>query len=81
MPAPLPAAVWLANLRRMTLHSYTTRVIGVRSYGGLVITTVEGEWEVQRGTEPRLKDRFLLADFWVQRDGRWQVTRRHIVGS
>src|SRR5687768_14003800 len=45
MPGPLPGATWLANLQRMTLHSYTTRVVDVRSYGNLVIATVEGDWE------------------------------------
>lgn len=80
MPDPLPAATWLANLKRMTLHSYVTRVVDVRSYGDLAIATVEGEWEVQLGDEPRRKDKFLLADFWSQRDGRWQISRRHIIG-
>lgn len=73
---PLPLEQWLQNLPNMTFHRYATRILDVRTYGQLAVASVEGEWDItfmgRRVNEP-----FLLADFWVQRDGRWQVYRRH----
>jgi ketosteroid isomerase-like protein len=73
---PLPLDLWLNNLEQMRFDNYQTRVTDVRTYGSIAIATVEGEWTVTlRGG--RLEGPFLLADFWIFRDGRWQVFRRH----
>ena len=73
---PFPREAWLQNLNNMVLAHYSTRVVGIRSYGQVAVARVEGKWDVtfsgRRSVEP-----FSLADFWVHRDGRWQVYRRH----
>jgi uncharacterized protein (TIGR02246 family) len=73
---PFPREAWLHNLGNMVLARYSTRVMDVRAYGQIAVARVEGEWDVtfsgRRSVEP-----FSLADFWVHRDGRWQVFRRH----
>lgn len=73
---PFPWEPWLQNLTNMALARYSTDVVDVRSYGKIAVARVEGDWDVtfsgRRSVEP-----ISLADFWVHRDGRWQVFRRH----
>jgi ketosteroid isomerase-like protein len=73
---PVPRAVWLRNLAGMKMHSYTTRIADLRMHGPFAVATVEGEWDVEYQGR-RMKERFLVRDVWVRRDGRWQVFRRH----
>lgn len=73
---PFPRDLWLQNLQRMSLQSYHANVVDVRTYGKIAIARVEGGWDVTLNGRRR-NETFQLADFWVHRDGRWQVSRRH----
>lgn len=72
----VPRDVWLGNLPKMSFAKYDARVVDVRTYGKIAVAEVRGEWDVtmngRRRSEP-----FRLADFWIFRDGRWQVFRRY----
>jgi len=73
---PFPIKPWLANLQKMQVDHYETRITDVRTYGNIAVATVDGHWNVLFEGK-RINEPFLLADFWVQRDGRWQIFRRH----
>jgi hypothetical protein len=76
--APVPLDAWLTNLGRMSIASYSAEVVDVRSYGSVAVASVRGEWDVTMNGR-RLQTRFGLVDFWIWRDGRWQVFRRHMI--
>jgi ketosteroid isomerase-like protein len=74
----LPREAWLANLMNMTVTAYEARVVDVRTYGKIAIAELQGRWDVTLNGR-RLAEPFSLVDFWVYRDGRWQVFRRYRV--
>ena len=74
----VPRDPWMQNLQRMTIARYEARVVDVRSYGKLAVAQVEGGWDRTMNGK-RVNKSFVLADFWVFRDGRWQVFRRHTI--
>jgi hypothetical protein len=69
----------MQNLQRMTISRYDARVVDVRSYGNIAVARVEGGWD-RTMNGGRVATSFELADFWVLRDGRWQVFKRHTIG-
>lgn len=69
---------WMQNLQKMTISHYAARVVDVRIYGKIAVARVEGGWDRTMNGK-RLKKPFVLADFWVLRDGRWQVFKRHSI--
>lgn len=73
---PLPAGPWRANLMAMRIDRYEERIADLRVHGAIAVATVEGAWDVVLNGR-RLAERFLVRDFWVRRDGRWQLFRRH----
>ena len=72
----VPRGAWMANLKRMTLLEYETRVTDLHVAGDVAIATVAGNWTVEmngrKGSEP-----FLLRDTWARRPGGWQVVSRY----
>ena len=76
----VPRAVWLANLQRMDISSYDTRITDLKVVGDIAVATVKGSWVVALGEEKRA-DSFELRDVWVRRPQGWQVVRRYIVGE
>ncbi|HEX8570211.1 MAG TPA: nuclear transport factor 2 family protein [Caulobacteraceae bacterium] len=71
-----PRDRWLANLGRMDIRSYVTRVTAVRVDGDTAVADVSGDWSIARGGQT-LTDAFVLQDTWVKRDGQWRVARRY----
>ena len=72
----VPRDLWLGNLLKMHFTKYESRVIDVRAYGKVAVAEIHGEWDVTMNGRRR-SEAFRLADFWVFRDGRWQVFRRY----
>ena len=72
----VPLDLWLGNLLKMHFTKYEARVVGVRMYGKIAVADVHGKWDVTVNGRRR-SEAFRLADFWVFRDGRWQVFRRY----
>lgn len=75
----VPRDPWTQNLQKMTISLYDARVVDVRSYGKIAVARVEGGWDRTMNGK-RVANSFELADFWVLRDGRWQVFKRHMIG-
>ena len=77
MPEPVDKLTWLAGLAdRMTLETFTLRLIASRRYGDTAVVLVESD---QRGTHdgtPFLMT-FRYTDTWVLKDGSWQLAIRH----
>lgn len=70
--------LWMQNLQKMTVSNFDARVVDVRSYGKIAVARVEGGVDrIVNGK--RVAGSFELADFWVLRDGRWQVFKRYTI--
>jgi hypothetical protein len=74
----VPRDPWMQNLQKMTISHYDARVVDVRSYGKIAVSRINGGWDRTMNGK-RVADSFDLADFWVLRDGRWQVFKRHTI--
>ena len=74
----VPRDLWMNNLQKMAISHYDARVLDVRSYGKIAVANVEGRWDRTMNGK-RVVNSFKLADFWVLRDGRWQVFKRHTI--
>lgn len=68
---------WMRNSRAFQHLAFREEVIDVMTAGDTAVAIVRGEWTVKRlADRPATVVRFVVADTWVRRNGRWQVTLR-----
>ena len=78
IPEPVDKSTWLAGLsRRVTLDSFTLRLVAARRFGDTAVALVESQ---QSGTHDgaSFSMTFRYTDTWVlDDDGAWRLAIRH----
>ena len=69
---------WMRTAKVFEHQAFSADVIEVATAGDTAVALVQGLWTVKmRPDRPAQALRFVAADTWVRRKGRWQVIYRH----
>ncbi|MEL1251394.1 nuclear transport factor 2 family protein [Aurantiacibacter gilvus] len=76
-PFIIPREPWLANTRRWHFASFTVEVLDIAVTGDTAVAVLRGTWQVDEDGVRIIDEAFFLTDTFANRDGNWQVIRRH----